>query len=267
MNDRGQEVIRIGRAARNRDHRLAQHFGHAGRAGRVGAGRGHAAPGGAGADRNHRSSVGGAFLEQVDGSVAADLAVIAIFLDRNRTLDDQHVLALVGLHRVLACRFGLVSGGSHQGLVVVQRNDFQNQFFQRWMLGTQQGFGAAGAFLKVQPDHGRPLGRLDRLRHCSIRPLGQTHGDRQRGAELQVVASGHAKTLFDAVQSLTTQREDVIHFAHVVSWSQTSIGPDRTALANSAPCWCVAARCLEQVCLPMVRHYCDAAIQTMPDRK
>ena len=69
---------------------------------------------------DHRGSVGSAFLDDVDRGVAADLAVDAVVAGRDRAFDHQHVLALVGLHRRLARRFGLMPGGGHQGLVVVE---------------------------------------------------------------------------------------------------------------------------------------------------
>jgi hypothetical protein len=106
-----------------------------------------------------------AFLEQVDRGMAANLAVDAVGFGRDRAFHHQHVLALVGLHRRLARGFGLVPGGGHQGLVVVERDDVEDQLFQGRVLGAQQRLGATGAFLEVQPDHRGPLGGFHRLGH------------------------------------------------------------------------------------------------------
>jgi hypothetical protein len=157
-------------------------------------GRGHAAPGGAGADGDHRGRIGGAFLEQFNRGLAADLAVDAAVLGRDRAFDDQHVLALVGLHRLLRACFDLVAGGGQQGLVVVERDDVEDQLFQRRVLGAQQRLGTAGAFLEVQPDHGRPLGLLaTALATAASAPARQAQGGRQRGAELQEFAPRHIR--------------------------------------------------------------------------
>jgi len=188
MHHRGKEVVGVGRTAGDRHHRLAEHVADAGGAGRVRLGGGHAAPGGAGADGDDGGGIGRALLHHVDGLVAADLAVDAVVLDRDGALDHQDILALVGLHGGLARGFGLVAGGGHQGLVVIERNDVEDEFLQGRMLGAQQRFGAAGAFLEVQPDHRRPLGLFDGLGDGRLRAGGQAQRRRGRRAELQELA-------------------------------------------------------------------------------
>jgi hypothetical protein len=106
----------------------------------------------------------------------------------NGAFHHQDVLALVGLHGRLARRFGLVAGGGHQRLVVVERDDVEDQFFERRMLGAQQRFRAAGAFLEVQPDHRRPLGLLDGLGDGRLGAGRQAQGGRRGRAELHEFA-------------------------------------------------------------------------------
>jgi hypothetical protein len=47
-----------------------------------------------------------------------------------------------------ARRLGGLARRGHQGVVVVERNDVENQAFDGWREGSGQGFKAAGAFLK-----------------------------------------------------------------------------------------------------------------------
>ena len=188
MHRRGEEVVGIGRAAGDGHHRLAKDVGHAGGTGRVRVRGRHAAPGGAGADGNHRGGVGRALLQQVDGLVAADLAVDAVLGDRNRAFHHQDVLALVGLHGRLAGGFRLVAGGGHQRLVVVERDDVENEFFQGRVLGAQQRLRTARAFLEVQPDHRRPLGFLDRFGDGRLGAGRQAERGRRGRAELHELA-------------------------------------------------------------------------------
>ena len=201
MHHGRQEIIGIRRAAGNCHHRLAEHLRNAGGTGRIRAGRGHAAPRRTGADGNNGTRVGGAFLEQFDRRLAADLAINAAILGRNRPFDDQNVFALVFLHRLMPGCFDLMAGGGEQGFVVVERDDVENQVFQRRMLGAQDRLGAAGAFLEMQPDHARPLFAGDRLGDCRISPLRQTERGCQRGTELEEFAPRHRQACsrrFDA---------------------------------------------------------------------
>jgi hypothetical protein len=68
------------------------------------------------------------------------------------------------------------------------------------VLGTQQGFGAAGAFLKMQPDYRGAFGRFHRLGNGGFGTGRQAHGDGQRGAKLEKVAPRHVETILDIVQ-------------------------------------------------------------------
>ena len=233
MHHGGQKVVWVGWAARNGHHRLAQHVGHAGSAGGVAARRGHAAPGRTGADGDHGGGIGGALLDQINGLGATNLAVNAVVLDRNGPFDHQHILALVGFHGVFACGLGLVSGSGHQGFVVVERDHVQNQFFKRRVLSPQQGFRAAGALLKVQPDHRWAFGRFDGFGHGRISAFGQAHGDGQGGTKLQVVAPRHAQTVLDALQGIAPKLKNFAHIAHVVSsYSRVTHRPDQSRNRN-----------------------------------
>ena len=186
----GQEVIGVGRTAGDGDHRLGgQDLGHAGGAGRIGRRGRHAAPGRAGADGDHRRGTLGAFLDQIQGGLAADLAVDAVVLDRDGALDHQDILAPVLLHGGFAGGLDLMAGGGEQGLVIIQRDDLQDQLLDGGMFRPKHGLGTAGALLEVQPDHAGALLGGDGLDDLGFRPLGQTHGRGHGGAELEEVAA------------------------------------------------------------------------------
>ena len=99
---------------------LPENFWHLDGTGRVRAGRGHATPGGTGADRNAPRRISGTFLDQLNRLCAADLAVDAVVLGRNGTFDDQHIFALVVFHGIFARSLSLMPGSGQQGLVVVE---------------------------------------------------------------------------------------------------------------------------------------------------
>ena len=64
---------------------------------------------------------------------------------------------MVFLHRGFPRRLGLVAGRDAERLVIVERDHVEDQVFQRRVVRAQQRLGAAGAFLRGQPDDGRAL--------------------------------------------------------------------------------------------------------------
>ncbi len=152
----GNEIIRIGRTARDVDDELSRHDVLRGlRAGRIGVGRLDSAPRRARTDRDDRRRTFGGFANVLHLRPAADLAVDAVVLGRRAALGHEDVLALVLLHDLLLVRFRLVARAHAQRLVIFERDEIEDQGFERRMFGAQQRLGAAGAFLSVQPNHGR----------------------------------------------------------------------------------------------------------------
>ena len=167
LEDDAEEVVGVRRAARDRDDRLAlQHLRRARRAGRVRVGGRDPAPRRAGADRDDRPRLRGDGVRELEGRLPADLAVDAVVLHGDRALDDEDVLPLVRLHRVLEALLRLVPGGGQERLVVVERDEVEDQRRQRRVRRAQERLGAAGALLEVEPDDRRLQLLLDRgLRH------------------------------------------------------------------------------------------------------
>ena len=215
MHHRRQEIIRIGRTARDGYHRLTEYGRDAGGTGRIRVGRWHAAPAGAGADGDHGGRIGGTLLEQFDCRLATDLAVDAAITRRDGTFDDQQILALILGHRRQACLLGLMAGGSEERLVVVERDDVENQFFQCRMLCTQHRLGTAGTFLEVQPDHRRAFLGSHRFGHGCFSALRQPQSRRHGGQELQKLALGHAEPAARSVNTIVVfqlQQTGIRHF-------------------------------------------------------
>ena len=142
---------------------------------RVGLGRLHAAPGGAGAPGDHRHGVGGHFLELLDEGTAAVDAEHAVFVQRRIAFDREDVLALVFFAGLLEDRFGLMARRRHDGVVIVERNHRQHHILHQRMRGADEAFRAAGAFQPVHPDHGHARLGFQRLRHLGGAGRAQAH--------------------------------------------------------------------------------------------
>ena len=94
-------------------------------------------------------------VHDLERGAAADHAVDPVVLGRDRALDHADVLAGVRLHRGLERVLGLAARGGHQRLVVVERDEVEDQLREVGVRRAQQRLGAAGALLEVQPDHRR----------------------------------------------------------------------------------------------------------------
>ena len=124
--------------------------------------------------------------------LAADLAVDAAVLGRRRPFGDQDVLAALLLHDLVLVGLGPRAGAYAQGLVILQRDHVQDQGLERGVVGAQQGLGAAGTLLAVEPDDRRPLrGGAGGFRHPDAGGRGQAHGRRDARAECEELPSGH----------------------------------------------------------------------------
>ncbi len=84
---------------------------------------------------------------------------------RDRAIDDQQILAFIVLHRRARALFGGLARSGLQRMVVVERDEIEDQIFQRRRMRARDGFGAAGAFLEREPDHRLPSRLADGLRH------------------------------------------------------------------------------------------------------
>ena len=85
---------------------------------------------------------------------STELHVHAVVARRNRAFHHQHVFAGVIIHRLTQRGFGLRARSRHQRLVIIERDDVENQVRGIGSRCPQQRFRAAGAVLKVQPDDG-----------------------------------------------------------------------------------------------------------------
>jgi len=190
----GEQDVGVGRAARNVDDRFVAHDRrNPDRIGRVVRRRRDPPPRCARTDRDHRGGVGRHPLEQVDAVLAGDLEIDAAVLSRDRALDDQHVLAGVFAHRLMQRRLGLVTGADHQGLVIIERDQVQNQLGEVGGRGSQQRLTASGAVLHVQPDDRGPPRSGDLARHLrSARLVGPGDAGRRDDRELETEAKKSA---------------------------------------------------------------------------
>ncbi len=93
--------------------------------------RREAAEGGAGADRDRGRRVAADLAGDLEGRPAADRAVGAVGPGRDRALDDGDVLALVVLDGLGEVLLGLVAGGRHDRLVVVDREHVEDDLGDR----------------------------------------------------------------------------------------------------------------------------------------
>ncbi len=180
LEHHAKEVVRIGRAAGDRHHRLAfEDHRDAGGARRIGIGGRNASPRRAGSDGDDGAGLRSDVVQDIDRGPVSHLAVNAPVFGRDRTLDDADVLAGVILDRVLQRRFRLVAGAGEQRLVIVERHEIENDLGDTRVRRAEERLGAAGALLKVQP-HDRRLQpaacRLDDLRRG-----GRGEADRGRG--------------------------------------------------------------------------------------
>ncbi len=184
------------RAAGDVHHRLVlDDLGDAHRAGRIRAGGLDAAPVGAGPDGHHGGRTLGGLLQQVLGGPATDGAVDPALIHGDRPGHQQDVLPGVGLHRVLHGRLDSRAGAGHEGVLVVQRDQVEDQVADR-------GVGRSGArsrrsrctpaaAARSRAGAGAPAGRASssgrgpsrpRERHRGCRSTPGNRGGKRRGA-------------------------------------------------------------------------------------
>jgi hypothetical protein len=80
----------------------------------------------------------GHVLQLLDEGLAADDAEHAVLVQRRVALDGQDVVALVLGHHLVKDRLGLVPGGGHQGVVVIQRDHRQHHVLGQRVRGADE---------------------------------------------------------------------------------------------------------------------------------
>ena len=185
VDDQRRQVLDVGRAGGEVDQIADAGHGvrDAERAGRIRRRRRDAAERGAGSDRDrgHRSAAD--LTGDLERRLAADRAVGAVLARRDRPLDDGDVLPGVivdGLGEVL---LGLVPGGRHDRLVVVDRERVEHDLRDGRAARPQERLGVAGAVLKLEPDEHRLLRLRDGARDLDAERLGQRERRGHHAAE------------------------------------------------------------------------------------
>ena len=92
---------------------------------------------------------------------------------------------------------GLCAGGGHQRLVIIERDDVEDQVRDVGCGGAKKGLGAAGAVLEVQPYHRRTLRLANDGRDLLGGSLaGEAQAERRGGdqysAQLEKTSTGNA---------------------------------------------------------------------------
>lgn len=165
---------------------------HRRRAGRIGLRSLHAAVGGTGAPADDRLGVGTGFLEDFHERATAVDAEHAIFVERRIAFDGNDVVALVLLLDLFDDRLGLMACCSHQRVVIVEREHGEHDILGQRVRRADEGFGAAGAFQAMQPDHGRARLGFQRMGNARRGGRAQPERGRRQAAEFQETAPGNA---------------------------------------------------------------------------
>ena len=128
-------------------------------------------------------------VENVDRGSTGDLAVDAAVLSRDRTLDHADVLTRVLFHRLVQGILDLITRRGEQCLVVIQRDEVEDQLRDTGCRGAEQRLRTPGALLEVEPDHRRFEACLSCLRPFQSRARGKTYGGGCHHAALDKVPS------------------------------------------------------------------------------
>ena len=150
---------------------------------------GNAAEGRARPDGDGGGGAAADLAGDVERRPAADRAIRAVGAGRNRALDDGDVAAGPSLTVVVQVLLGLVAGGGHDRLVVVDRQHVEDDLGRRRAAGPQEGLGVARAVLELEPDEHGLLRLLDRPRDLRRHAVGQRQRRRHRRAEAHELAS------------------------------------------------------------------------------
>ena len=146
VDDGGHEIVGVQRATGevhlgDPRHRLADPH----RAGGVGGRGGEAAIGGAGPHGDGGQGIVADLAGDLQGRSAADATVGAVILRRDGPLHHDDVLASPLLDGLGLGLLGLVTGGGHDGLRIIDREDVEDDLRHRGAGGPEQRLGAGGA--------------------------------------------------------------------------------------------------------------------------
>jgi len=192
MHHHARHNLGDGRTARHVDQRLAADEAlDADSAGGVGPGGLHATGIGAGAPGDDRLGVFGCFFEDLPRAFAADAAIGVVFR-RHRAFNREDVSARILLHGVFQALLGLVAGGGHQRLGVVERNVVEEQGLDNRVVDADERLAATGALLQVQPDDRQATLRFQRFDNLGDGGGFQTHRRGHHRAEFDELAAGNA---------------------------------------------------------------------------
>ena len=154
------------------------------------------AEGSAGPDRDDGKGVLHGLLQHGEIGLAGDHRIDAIVLRGHRAVDHDEIFAFVFLHRLAAGRLRGVARNGHQRVMIVERDEVEDQIFERRAMGTRQKLRASRAFLEGQPDHrlaprlGESLRQYRRRRGRQRHQGGEIAGIFEKGAPRNA-ASGH----------------------------------------------------------------------------
>ena len=103
-------------------------------------------------DSDHRCRSGRRFLEDLLRRTPADRRVDPVVLQGHGARHHEDVLPCIRLHRGLHRSLSGMSRGSHQRVIVVQRDRVQDQVADRRLRSANHTFDAPGALLELDPD-------------------------------------------------------------------------------------------------------------------
>ena len=203
IGDHRRHDFRNRRAARHLDDGFVQnHLVHRRGAGGVGLGGLHAAPGGARTPGDQRLGVFGQALEFFYKRLTTGKAEHAVFVQRRVAFHRQNVVAFVLLLDFFQDGFCLMTGGRHDGVVVIQRDHRQNGVLGQRVRRADERFGATGALQPVQPDHRHARLGFQRVGNFGHKSRTQAQRSGRQAAKFEEAATGHPLTPHHVVESL-----------------------------------------------------------------
>ncbi len=104
--------------------------------------------------------------------LAAGTAVNTAILHGDGTFDNTDVFALVGGDGLVQRFFGLMTGSGHDGLMIIDRQNIEDDLADGRIGRTQQRLGVAGAILELQPDQRRAFDLIQSLGHRGANEAG-----------------------------------------------------------------------------------------------
>ena len=146
------------------------------------------------ADRDHGLRVARGLLQNGLRRPPADRGVDTVILERNGAGDDEQILTLVLGHRALQRGFGLMAGGGHDVVLIIEGHDVEHEIADRRLGRPQYALHAPGAFLEREPHHGGASLRGERRGDSRRQQLGEAERSGHLGAEREKVAATHTAT-------------------------------------------------------------------------